>query len=64
MSRFYDVASTSELNRIEGLLKLHGIEFTVRSTPDYLSLINEIFVAEEDMAFAEKLIDEFDAIAK
>lgn len=58
MARFYDAASDSELYRVAGLLRKNGIEYSLNSVLNSTPMINEIMVAEEDLAFAEFLICE------
>jgi len=53
MARFYDAVDSSELARIEAVLKRGGVEYSLRSGTDDLS---EIIVAEEDLAYAESLL--------
>jgi len=53
MARFYDAMDSSELARIETLLKNGGVEYTLSGADDG---VREILVAEEDLAFAERLI--------
>lgn len=54
MARFYDAVDSSELARIEAMLKNGGVEYTLSSGTD--SSVSEILVAEEDLAFAENLL--------
>jgi len=54
MARFYDAVDSSELARIEAMLKSGGVEYTLSSGKD--SSVSEILVAEEDLAFAESLL--------
>ena len=55
MARFYDSVSDSELSRVEGLLNKGGIEFSVQIVGDGARL-QEILVAEEDLAAAEEIL--------
>lgn len=56
MAKFYDVADKAELARIETLLQLGGIEYTINARTEG-EFIKEILVAEEDMASAESLLN-------
>jgi hypothetical protein len=53
MARFYDAADSAELARIEAVLKKGGVEYSLSGADDF---INEILVAEEDLAYAERLL--------
>lgn len=55
MARFYDTIDDLELNRVEALLKRGGIAYSLR-LPGDVSSMREILVAEEDVAFAERLL--------
>lgn len=56
MARFYDTIDTSDLKRVEGLLRKGGIVYTLRVVEDRAALIREIQVAEEDLADAERVL--------
>ncbi len=56
MARFYDTRNESDLARVEGVLKRGGIEYCCRDSSDDPAL-REIMVAEEDMVFAEELLE-------
>lgn len=56
MARFYDSANESDLKRIEELLKKGGIEYSLRPLKDTMVLMQEIDVAEEDLAAAERIL--------
>ena len=56
MARFYDTTDSSDLKRVEGLLKKGGIVYTLRVVEDRTALIKEIQVAEEDLADAERIL--------
>lgn len=53
MARFYDAVNSSELAKIEAMLKNGGVEYTLSPGKDSVC---EILVAEEDMVFAESLL--------
>jgi len=53
MARFYDAVDSSELARIEAILKHGGVEYSLRSGTNDVS---EILVAEEDLTYAESLL--------
>lgn len=55
MARFYDSVDNSELIRVEGLLKKGGIEYSLQKLGDGARL-QEIHVAEEDLAAAEEIL--------
>jgi hypothetical protein len=55
MARFYDSVDDSDLIRVEGLLKKGGIEYSLQKVGDGARL-QEIQVAEEDLAAAEELL--------
>jgi len=55
MARFYDTTNDSDLDRVTGILKKGGIEYSLRLLGDNPS-IKEIDVAEEDQAYAEWLL--------
>jgi hypothetical protein len=55
MARFYDTANKIDLDRVEGILKRGGVEYSLRVLGDDSS-IKEIDVAEEDQAYAEWLL--------
>jgi hypothetical protein len=55
MASFYDTVQDSELKRVEGLLKKGGIAYTLRAI-DKATSLNEIQVAEEDLADAERIL--------
>jgi hypothetical protein len=55
MARFYDAVNNADLDRVEGILKRGGIEYSLRVLGDDSS-IREIDVAEEDEAYAEWLL--------
>lgn len=57
MARFYDSLDISELARVEHLLRLGGVEYTIHEVAADSS-IKEIDVAEEDLVFAEALLSE------
>lgn len=63
MSRFYDSLDSRELARVEQFLKKGGIEYTVRRAVDGSRIINEIFVAEEDLVYADALLSARDGTA-
>ncbi len=52
MARFYDAVNSSELARIEAVLKSGGVEYSLGSE----DVVSEILVAEEDLAYAESLL--------
>jgi hypothetical protein len=56
MSRFYDSLDSRELARVEQFLKKGGIEYTIHTAVEGSQLINEIFVAEEDLIYADMLL--------
>jgi type III secretory pathway lipoprotein EscJ len=56
MARFYDTISDSELNQVVALLKEHGVGYTLRPAAGSLTEMIEILVAEEDLAWAERLL--------
>jgi hypothetical protein len=56
MTRFYDPKDSAELTRIEALLRRGGVEYTVRRTGEEGAPFCEIHVAEEDVPFAEELL--------
>jgi hypothetical protein len=56
MARFYDTTDSSDLKRVESLLKKGGIVYTLRIVEDKAALIREIQVAEEDLADAERVL--------
>lgn len=55
MASFYDAADASDLRRVEGLLKKGGVVYTLRGISS-LEAVNEILVAEEDFAEAERIL--------
>lgn len=55
MARFYDSVNESELQRVEWSLRQGGVEYSLRILQEK-PLMKEILVAEEDLAFAEKLL--------
>jgi hypothetical protein len=55
MARFYDSVNDSDLSRVERLLKLGGIEYSLQILGDG-ALLKEIQVAEEDLAEAERVL--------
>lgn len=57
MARFYDSANESDLSRVEELLKRGGIEYSLR-IPGEGAKLREIVVAEEDLVFAEVLLND------
>ncbi|MDD2542626.1 MAG: hypothetical protein PHH28_16530 [Desulfuromonadaceae bacterium] len=57
MARFYDATNSSDLERVEGLLKKNGIVYTLRVFEDDMALLKEIQVAEEDLNAAEKAVE-------
>lgn len=57
MARFYDSVNDSDLNRVEGLLKTGGIEYSLRILGEG-SAFKEIVVAEEDLLYAEELLSD------
>ncbi|HZV81020.1 MAG TPA: DUF2007 domain-containing protein [Geobacteraceae bacterium] len=55
MARFYDAVNSSELARIENILKNGGVEYSLG--PGAVDGgVREILVAEEDVAYAERLL--------
>lgn len=55
MARFYDAVSDSDLSRVEDLLKMGGIEYSLQILGEG-ALLKEILVAEEDLAAAERIL--------
>lgn len=55
MASFYDSANTSDLRRVERVLKKGGIVYTIRAV-GAAEALKEIHVAEEDFADAEKIL--------
>jgi len=56
MARFYDALSESDARRITNLLKEGGIEYSMQILGEG-TRVKEIMVAEEDLAAAERLLD-------
>jgi hypothetical protein len=56
MARFYDSVNDSDVSRVEGLLRRGGIEYSLRILGD-APAFKEILVAEEDLAWAEELLN-------
>jgi len=56
MARFYDTMSEADERWITALLKEEGIEYSVQIMGEGAHL-KEIMVAEEDLAAAERLLD-------
>ncbi len=54
MARFYDAVDLSELASIEAVLKSGGVEYSLSTGEE--ECLSEILVAEEDLAYAEKLL--------
>jgi len=54
MERFFDAVNSSELAKMETMLKNGGVEYALRFGAD--DVVREILVAEEDLAYAESLL--------
>jgi len=57
MTRFYDSLDSSELARVQHILNLGGIEYTLLSGAGDAAM-NEILVAEEDLVYADALLSD------
>ena len=56
MARFYDPKNDRELSRIEAILRHGGIEYSLRSETVRGLGSMQVYVAEEDIPRAEKLL--------
>ena len=59
MTKLYDSLGSRELARVEHILKLGGIEYTIMAGVKG-SPVNEILVAEEDLVYADMLLSSRD----
>lgn len=55
MTRFYDSLDNGELKKVQHILNLGGIEYTLQTGVGD-SAMSEILVAEEDLVFADALL--------
>lgn len=57
MTRFYDPKDETDLERVEKILRKGGIEYCLRENESE-SFMKEIHVAEEDVLWAEELLQQ------
>jgi len=57
MVLFYDPANEADLERVIKLLEKNGIEFFLKEEAEKGLASRQIHVAEEDLVFAERLLE-------